>query len=84
MLLRGLPPQEAFGVAERLAQVSPADVAQMAQTYLAPDNASLVIVGDAKYFIEDLKALRGDVEVIPFDQLDLASVYLRKAASDGE
>ena len=84
LLLRGLPPQEAFGVAERLAQVSPADVAQMAQTYLAPDNASLVIVGDAKYFIEDLKALRGDVEVIPFDQLDLASVYLRKAASDGE
>ena len=42
-----------------------------------------MIVGDAKYFLEDLKAVRTDVEVIPFSELDLASVDLRKA-SEGE
>lgn len=86
LMLRGIEPEEAFRVAETLSSVSSDDVAAMAAKYLAPDKASLVIVGDAQYFLEDLKAIRGDVEVIPFDELDLAASDLRKAveAPDGE
>lgn len=84
LMLRGIEPQEAFRVAERLSSVGSSDVAQMAQEYLDPARASLVIVGDAQYFLDDLRALRGDVEVIPFDELDLASANLRKAPSEAE
>ena len=79
LLLRGIEPEEAFRVAEMLSAVSADEVAAMASKYLAPERASLVIVGDAQYFLEDLKALRGDVEVIAFDELDLAASDLRKA-----
>ena len=84
LMLRGIPPEEAFRVAETLSNVSPEDVAAMAGQYLAPERASLVIVGDAQYFIDDLKAMRGEVEVIAFDDLDLAASDLRKAAQESE
>jgi len=84
LMLRGIEPQEAFRVADRLASVSTADVAQMAGEFLAPARASLVVVGDAQYFLDDLKALRGNVEVIPFDALDLSSADLRKPTDEAE
>lgn len=77
MLLRGMEPGEAFRIAERLATVTPAEVQRVAQRYLSPQHASLVIVGDAQYFLDDLKAMRGDVEVIPFSELDFSRVDLR-------
>ena len=55
------------------------DAAAIANTYLDNERASLVIVGDAKQFLDDLKAIRSDVEVIGIDELDLASSDLRKA-----
>lgn len=79
LMLRGIDPGEAFAIAERLAEVSPQETVQMAQDYLAAERASLVIVGDAAQFLDDLKALRGEVEVIAADQLDLAASDLRKA-----
>lgn len=85
LMLRGIEPAEAFRIAERLAQVSVADVAQVSGQFLAPDKASLVIVGDAKHFLADLQSQRGEVEVIPFAELDLATPDLRKAeAAAGE
>jgi len=80
LMLRGIEPKEAFAIAERLSEVSAEDAAQMAQKYLNADRASLVIVGDAKQFLEPLKELRGEVEVIPASELDLGSSDLRKAA----
>ena len=71
-------------MAQSLANVTPDDVRKAAAKYLAPERASLVIVGDAQYFLDDLKALRGEVEVIPFSELDLASADLRKAQAAGE
>lgn len=79
LMLRGIEPSEAFAIAERLAEVSPESTMQMAQRYLAAERASLVIVGDAKQFLEPLKQLRGGVEVVPVEELDFASVDLRKA-----
>ncbi|MEO0699110.1 MAG: insulinase family protein, partial [Pseudomonadota bacterium] len=80
LMLRGIEPREAFAIAERLASVSADDAAAMAAKYLDGERASLVIVGDAKQFLEDLKALRGDVEVIAAAELDLAASDLRKVA----
>ena len=79
LMLRGIEPSEAFAIAERLSQVSPDDAQRVASEYLAQKDASLIIVGDAQYFIDDLKAMRGEVDVIPFDELDLSQVSLRKA-----
>ena len=79
-MLRGIDPKEAFAIAERLSNVSAEQAAEMATKYLAADRASLVIVGDAKQFLEPLKELRGDVEVIPVAQVDLSASDLRKVA----
>lgn len=79
LMLRGIEPKEAFAIADRLSKVSTEDAAAMAQKYLDGDRASLVIVGDAKQFLDDLKALRGEVEVIPASELDLGASDLRKA-----
>ncbi|WP_427968650.1 M16 family metallopeptidase [Altererythrobacter sp.] len=78
LMLRGIEPAEAFHVAERLAAVSPAEAQRVAERYLVPQDTSLVIVGDARYFLEDLEKMRGDVEVIPFDDLDLSRTELHK------
>jgi zinc protease len=82
LLLRGIEPREAFAIADRLAEVSPDEAAAMARKYLTPERASLVIVGDASQFLEELKALRGAVEVIAASELDLSASDLRKAAGD--
>ncbi len=83
LMLRGIAPGEAFAIAERLAGVSADDTVQVAQKYLAADRASLVIVGDAKQFLDDLRAMRGDVEVIAASDLDLAASDLRKTDAEG-
>lgn len=57
--------------------VSAADVQKFATSNLGA-NASVVIVGDAKKFLEPLKAKFKNVEVIPVAELDLGSPSLRK------
>ena len=79
LMLRGIEPKEAFTIADRLSKVSAEDAAAMAREYLDAERASLVIVGDAEQFLDDLKALRGEVEVIPASELDLGASDLRKA-----
>ncbi|MEM7702781.1 MAG: pitrilysin family protein [Pseudomonadota bacterium] len=80
LMLRGIEPKEAFAIADRLSTVSPEDAAAMANKYLSADQASLVIVGNAEEFLEPLKELRGEVEVIPASELDLGASDLRKPA----
>jgi zinc protease len=72
LLSRGIAPEEATLIAQRLAAVSPAAAAEAAARYVAPDAATLVIVGDAAQFLDGLKAIRPDVEVIPAGRLDLS------------
>ena len=79
LLLQGLDPTEAADFAAQMDAITPEAASAAAQAYVDPDKATLVIVGDAKQFLEGLKAVRGEVEVIPADELDLASVALRKA-----
>ncbi|MEM8725053.1 MAG: insulinase family protein, partial [Pseudomonadota bacterium] len=86
LLQQGLPPEEAAMFAERLSAVDAAAASKAARDYVDPDKATLVIVGDAKQFLEGLREFRSDVEVVPGDQLDLASADLMKAKAvvDGE
>lgn len=79
LMLRGIAAGEAFEIADRLANVAPQDAAAIAKKYVTADRASLVIVGDAKQFLDALKKLRDNVEVIPVEELDLGTSGLRKA-----
>jgi predicted Zn-dependent peptidase len=57
--------------------VSASDVQKFAAAHLAGNNASIVIVGDAKKFLPTLQQRFKDVEVIPIDALDVNSPTLR-------
>lgn len=76
LLQQGMSAQEAFAYASRLDAVTPEQASRAAMRYVDPANATIVIVGNAAEFLDDLKAFRQDVEVIPADQLDLSSSTL--------
>jgi len=71
LVLQGLNPGEAAQFAERLSAVSPEAAAEVASRIVKPERASLVIVGNADAFIDDLKKLRAEVTVIKASDLDL-------------
>ena len=60
--------------------VTPAQIQKFAGSRLGVGDADIVIVGDAKDFIEPLRKQFPNVEVIKRDELDLNSATLRKAA----
>ena len=84
LLQQGLPPEEANAYADRLAGVDPGAASLAAQTYVDPDKATIVIVGDAAQFLGEVRELRGAVEVIPASELDLAEPSLRRVAETEE
>jgi zinc protease len=49
----------------------------MAGQVFDPEAATIVVVGDAKLFIDKLKAKHPSAEVIPADKLNLDSAALR-------
>jgi zinc protease len=61
--------------------VTPAQVQKFAGSRLGVRDADIIIVGDAKDFIEPLRKQFPEVEVIKRDDLDLNSATLRKAAT---
>ena len=83
LLQQGLRPEEAARYSERLDAVDSAAANAAARTYVDPAKATLVIVGDAAQFLEAVRAIRPDVEVIAASDLDLAQADLRKTA-EGE
>jgi zinc protease len=58
--------------------VTAADVQKFAAPHLNGNDASVVIVGDAKKFLPALQQRFKNVEVIPIDQLDVNSATLKK------
>ena len=54
------------------------DVRRFAMLMMGPESTSIVIVGKAEAFVPDLKKRYSNVEVIPFEKLDLTSISLRK------
>jgi zinc protease len=79
LLLHGLPASDAQMMSARLEAVDSAAVSAAARAVIDPDKATLVVVGEAEKFLDDLKRLRDDIEVIGLDELDISSPTLRKA-----
>jgi zinc protease len=77
LIQQGMPAAEAVRYLERIATVSAPAASTAAARISASDRASLVIVGDSSKFIDKLRALRPDVEVIKADELDLEAAALR-------
>src|SRR5581483_6533008 len=74
----GVPLDEINRYTENVQAVKAADVEACAASRLNTASSSVVIVGNAKYFLPDLKKRFPDVEVIPVGELDLNSASLRK------
>ena len=74
-----LPLEEISSLRERVLAVTPADIQRVAQQYIRPDRLSIVLVGNAKAFVPQLRSVGfTDLEVIPVAELDLMSATLRK------
>ncbi|MXO75041.1 insulinase family protein [Altererythrobacter aerius] len=76
LVLQGIEPGEAARFAERLSAVSPTAAADVASRLVTPDKASVVIVGNAAAFLDDLKKIRPNVTVIKASDLNLDSASL--------
>jgi zinc protease len=77
LIQQGLSPREAVNYLQRIESVSPEAATKAAARLSSSDRATLVIVGDSSKFLDKLKALRTDIELIPADQLNLDAPTLR-------
>jgi zinc protease len=78
-LFYGLDPKEIETYRDRVDRVTVADIQRVARNFLKPDALSIVLVGDASAFVDQLKALGfSEFERIPLAQLDLNSPTLRR------
>ncbi|WP_293385926.1 pitrilysin family protein [Phenylobacterium sp.] len=77
LALYGVPLDEITRYTAKVEAVTPAQVQAVAARVMDPAKANLIIAGDAKTFVEALRAKRPDLEVIPVDKLDLDSPTLK-------
>lgn len=77
LALYGLPLAEINRYVSNVQAVTAADVRKFATSNLGNKDVNVVIVGDAKQFVEPLKKQFSEVEVISLADLDLSSPTLR-------
>jgi zinc protease len=78
-LFYGLDLHEIETYRDRVNQITVAEIQRVARKFIRPDQLSIVLVGDASKFADQLKALGfGDFERIPLSDLDLNSPGLRR------
>jgi zinc protease len=66
---------------ERVSAVTVDDVQRVARAYLSPGRLSVVLVGDAKTVVPQIKAVGfTEFEVVSIDELDLAAADFRRGA----
>jgi zinc protease len=76
-VIRGVGPDEIGRYQRAVLAVTPAEAQAAAGQLLDPQGATVVIVGDARHFVERLRRERQDVTVIPLSELDLDTPRLR-------
>jgi zinc protease len=75
-----LPLSEIATFRERVLAVTPDDISRVAQAYIRPDRLSIVLVGNARGFVQQLRAVGfTDFEVIPLEKLDVMSGGLQRS-----
>ena len=66
---------------ERILKVTPDEIQRVARWFIRPSQLSVVLVGDADKFVNDLKGVGfANYERIPIDRIDLMSPDLMKRA----
>jgi zinc protease len=79
-LFYGLDLSEIETYRDRVVKATPADIQRVAKQFLKPDKLSIVLVGDASVFADQLKENGfGDFERIPLSQLDISSPTLKRS-----
>lgn len=81
LTLHGLSLSEINNYISNVQSVTPADIQKFAGGRISVKNANIIIVGNAKDFLEPLRKQFSNVEVIPFAELDLNSASLRKTGA---
>ena len=78
-LFYDLPVDELPKFRERILKVTPDEIQRVARWFIRPSQLSIVLVGDADRFSNDLKGVGfGTVERVPIDRLDLLSADFQK------
>ena len=78
-LLYGLDLDDIESYPERINAVTPGDIQRVANSYLRPGNLSIVLVGDASTFVDDLSGVGfNDFEVVPISELDITATDFRR------
>ena len=81
-LFYDLPVEELPRYRERVLRVTPDEIQRVARWFIRPAQLSVVLVGDADKFVNDLKGVGfASYERIPIDQIDLMSVDLKRPAA---
>lgn len=84
-LLYGLDLADLPTYPDRINAVTVDDIHRVARTYLQPERLSIVLVGEAAAFLDDLPGVGfDDVEVLSVDELDLGSADLRRSSAAAE
>jgi len=79
VLFYGLPVEQLQTYRERVSAVKPDDIERVARYYLRPDRLSIVLVGNAAAFLQQLKGLGFNaVEVVEMRDLDLMAADFRR------
>jgi len=74
-----LPIEEVVTYRERVQSITPDDIQRVAREYIRPDRLSMVLVGNAKAFVNSLRAVGfTEFDIIALDDLDLMSATLKK------
>ncbi len=81
LIQQGLPVSEATRFTDRIGAVTAEGASSIASRLTSSRQATIIVVGDAAKFIDKLRAIRPDVQVIPASDLDLDSASLRRAAA---
>ncbi len=85
VLFYGLPVSDLQNFRERVNAVTVDDIQRVAKLYLKPDRLSVVLVGNAKEFANQLQGIGfSGFETIDLDNLDLASVDFKRPARRAE
>ena len=81
-LFYGLDLAELESFRERVYGVTPEEIQRVAKKYLHPDRLSVVLVGDASKFVDQLKTVGFEqFERIPASSLDLGATSLRRGGA---
>jgi zinc protease len=78
-LFYDLPVDELPKFRERILKVTPDEIQRVARWFIRPSQLSIVLVGDADKFVNDLKGVGfGTYERVPIDRVDLLSADFQK------